>query len=228
LWHEGVFNFCNLKTRRLGMKVLAINGSPKAEGNTALALSTVLKELEAEGIVTETLHIGNKPVRGCLGCGACMKKGDCKCVIPDGANEWIAKMVDADGILLGSPVYYAGINGTLKSFLDRAFYVAAGAGYRMRLKVGAGVVVARRAGTTASLDQLNKYFTIAEMLVPSSNYWNLAHGAAPGEAADDAEGLQIMRILGRNMAWLMKCVEWGRHNLPTPLREEKIKTNFIR
>lgn len=210
------------------MKVLAINGSPKAEGNTAAALKTALKELEAEGFMTEILHIGNKPFRGCVACGQCARKGDCKCAIDDGANELIAKMVDADGILVGSPVYYAGINGALKCFLDRAFYVAGAAGSRMRLKVGAGVVVARRAGTTAALDQLNKYFTIAEMIVPSSNYWNMAHGAAPDEALGDAEGMQVMRLLGRNMAWLMKCLEWGRHNLPLPKREDKIKTNFIR
>ena len=210
------------------MKVLAINGSPNANGNTALALDTVLKELEKEGISTEVIQIGNKPVRGCIACGTCIEKGDCKCVLADGANVWISKMVEADGLLLGSPVYYSGVNGTLKSFLDRAFFVTSAAGRKMRLKVGAAVVAVRRSGGTATFDQLNKYFTISEMLVPTSNYWNVIHGMALEEAQGDAEGLQVMRVLGKNMAWLMKLVDYGKRNLPPPAIEEKIFTNFIR
>jgi len=210
------------------MRVLAINGSPKSEGNTALALRTVMKELEADGIETEMLHIGNKAVRGCLGCGRCAETKDGRCALKDDANAWIADMVAADGLLLGSPVYYAGINGTLKCFLDRAFYVAGASGRKMRLKVGASVVAVRRAGSSAALDQLNKYFTISEMLVPSSCYWNMAHGRAPGEAAGDDEGLQTMRVLGRNMAWLMKIVEFGKGKFPPPPPEDKVFTNFIR
>lgn len=207
------------------MNVLVVNGSPKTTGNTALALETVTKELVAEGISTELANIGDKAFRGCVGCGKCATKGDGKCVFDDGANEWIAKMAAADGVLVGSPVYYAGINGTLKCFLDRAFFAA---GSRMRLKVGAGVVAVRRAGSSAALDQINKYFSISEMLIPTSNYWDMVHGAAPGEGQGDAEGLQTMRILGRNMAWLLKLVDYGRKNMPPPVRETKIRTNFIR
>ena len=207
------------------MKVLAINGSPKLDGNTFIALDTVLKELEKEGISTEVIHLGGKAVHGCIACFKCRESGDGRCVLKDGANEWIAKMVEADGLLLGSPVYYAGINGTLKSFLDRAFFAA---GSSMRLKVGAGIVAVRRAGSSTALDQLNKYFSISEMLVPASNYWNMAHGMMPGEVQGDSEGLQIMRVLGRNMAWLMKLVEYGRKNLPPPEPESKVMTNFIR
>ncbi|OGV63721.1 MAG: FMN reductase [Lentisphaerae bacterium RIFOXYB12_FULL_65_16] len=210
------------------MRVVAINGSPKKDGNTALALQTVMKELESEGISTELIHIGNKAVRGCLACGRCAETKNGTCAIPDAANEWIAAMFAADGVLLGSPVYYSGINGTMKSFLDRAFCVAGASGRKMRLKVGAAVVAARRSGASTAVDQLNKYFTIAEMLMPCSSYWNIVHGRAPGEAAGDAEGLQIMRVLGRNMAWLMKLVDFGKGHIPPPPMEDRILTSFIR
>ena len=210
------------------MKVLAINGSPKKDGNTALALRTVMGALEAAGVSTELIHIGDKAVRGCVCCGRCAETKDGKCALKDGANEWIAKMLAADGLLLGSPVYYSGINGTMKSFLDRAFYVSGSSGRKMRLKVGAAVVAVRRAGASVAFDQLNKYFTISEMLVPSSNYWNIIHGRAPGEAAGDDEGLQTMRVLGGNMAWLMKLIEFGKGHVEPPPMEEKIFTNFIR
>ena len=210
------------------MKVLAINGSPKKNGNTAFALQTVLGELERAGIQTETVHVGIKAIRGCIACGSCARSQDSSCALDDGANEWIKKMIEAEGIVIGSPVYYAGINGTLKSFLDRAFYVAGANGRKMRHKVGAGVVVARRGGTTASLDQLNKYFTIAEMLMPSSNYWNMIHGAAPNEATGDLEGVQTMRVLGQNMAWLLKVLDYAKGHVPEPEAEQKVFTNFIR
>ncbi len=207
------------------MKVLAINGSPKPNGNTFLALETVSKELEAGGIEVERLHIGNKPVRGCVSCFKCKENGDFKCVIKDSANEWMEKMAAADGLLIGSPVYYAGINGTLKCFLDRAFFAV---GSKMRLKVGAGIVAVRRGGSSTAVDQLNKYLTISEMILPASKYWNMVHGMAPGEAQGDAEGIQVMRVLGKNMAWLMKLVDYGKRNFPPPEAEAKEMTNFIR
>ncbi len=210
------------------MKVLAINGSPKKDGNTSFALRVVASELEAAGIETETIHVGGKALRGCVACGRCAETMDGNCVIDDGANEWIAKMIEADGLLLGSPVYYAGVNGTMKSFLDRAFFAASSRCRRMRLKVGASVVAVRRAGASATLDQLNKYLTISEMIVPSSNYWNVIHGMAPTESADDDEGVQTMRVLGRNMAWLMKVIEAGKAHVEPPPLEEKVFTNFIR
>jgi len=210
------------------MKVLAINGSPHKEGNTNLALKTVMQELEAEGIETELLHIGNKAVRGCISCGRCIKEKDCKCSINDDVNGWIQKMIAVDGLLLGSPVYYSGINGTMKAFLDRAFYVSTAAGRKMRHKVGAAVVAVRRAGAVPAVDQINKYFTISEMLMPASNYWNMVYGMTPGESAGDLEGLQTMKVLGRNMAWLMKVLEYSKGHVAAPALEQKTLTNFIR
>ncbi len=210
------------------MKVIAINGSPRNNGNTFNALNTVLQELEKEGINTEIIHVGNKLIHGCISCGKCFETTDCRCVFNDGVNEIIQRMIEADGILLGSPVYYAGINGTMKSFLDRAFFASAGGGRPFRLKVGAAVVAVRRGGASETFDQLNKYFCISEMIVPGSNYWNQIHGLMPGESNGDAEGLQTMRVLGRNMAWLLKLMEYGKAQVPAPPEEEKIHTNFIR
>jgi multimeric flavodoxin WrbA len=210
------------------MKVLAINGSPHVKGNTSIALGAVMEELEKEGINTELITVGNRTIKGCVACGRCTSEKDCKCSINDDVNVWIQKMVEADGILIGSPVYYAGINGTLKAFLDRAFYVAGAGGRKMRHKVGAAVVAVRRAGGVPAVDQLNKYFAISEMLMPTSNYWNMAYGWTPGEAEKDDEGLQTMRVLGRNMAWLLKVLDCAKGQIQPPAAEQKILTNFIR
>lgn len=209
------------------MKVIAINGSPKAEGNTYHALKMVAEQLEKEGISTEIIHVGNKNIRGCLACGGCAKNQDEKCVINDEVNDIIQKMKDADGIVIGSPVYYASIAGAMKSFLDRAFYVAgAGNDGLFRHKVGASVAVARRSGEVATFDHLNHYFTVSEMFVVPSRYWNVIHGRMPGEALQDEEGVQTMRVLAKNMAFLMNSIEQNKENLP--LKEDKIMTNFIR
>lgn len=209
------------------MKVIAFNGSPKKEGNTYHAIRMVTKELEKEGIEVEIIHVGNKIIRGCLACNACARNKNGKCIIDnDEVNEWIQKMKEADGIILGSPVHYSAIGGTMKSFLDRAFYVANGG--MLRHKVGATVVAVRRSGGVTTFNQLNNYINYAEMLMPSSNYWNVIHGTAPGEATEDEEGRQIMRVLGQNMAWLMKLVENGKQTVKEPERENKVFTNFIR
>lgn len=210
------------------MKVLAINGSPNENGNTFFAISVVLQELEKEGIETETLTVGNKDVRGCIACGTCVSEGNCRCIFDDGMNEWILKMVEADGIILGSPVYFSGVNGTMKSFLDRAFFVTAVSGRPLRHKVGAAVVAVRRSGGIPTFEQLTRYFCFSEMLMPASNYWNVIHGMMPGEAAGDEEGIQTMRILGQNMAWLLKLIEHGKGHIQPPAGENKILTNFIR
>lgn len=208
------------------MKVVAINGSPHAEGNTYLALKMVTDELERQGVETEILHVGNKNIRGCLACGGCAKNKNEKCVIDDYVNEAIQKMKAADGIIIGSPVYYATISGTMKCFLDRAFYVAGANGGLFRHKVGASVVAVRRSGEVATYDHLNHYFTIGEMFLPSSNYWNVIHGRLPGEVLQDEEGIQIMRILGKNMAFLLNAVAQNKDKLPE--KEAKIMTNFIK
>lgn len=208
------------------MHVIAFNGSPKADGNTHQAIKIVTDELEKEGISTEIIHIGNKVIRGCIACGGCVKNQNEKCVINDEVNDLIQKMKNADGIIISSPVYYASIAGTMKCFLDRAFYVCGANGNLLRHKVGASVVAVRRAGAVATFDHLNHYFTITEMLTPGSNYWNLAHGRMPGEIVNDTEGIQTMRVLGKNMAWLIKQLKSG--NTIEPERENKIYTNFVR
>lgn len=208
------------------MNVVAINGSPKEKGNTYHTLKVVTDELEKEGISTEIIHIGNKSIRGCICCGACSRNQNEKCAIDDEVNAIIQKMKVADGILLGSPVYYASISGTMKCFLDRAFYVAGANGGLFRHKVGASVVAVRRSGEMATFDHMNHYFTIAEMFMPSSNYWNVIHGRTPGEALKDEEGVQTMRILGKNMAYLIKQLKTG--NAIPPKQEQKIMTSFIR
>ncbi|HBX22216.1 MAG TPA: flavodoxin family protein [Desulfotomaculum sp.] len=210
------------------MKVVAFNGSPNNEGNTYHALKIVTEALETEGIETEIVHVGNKSLRGCLACGQCRKKRDEKCITDDEVNEWIQKFKAADGVILGSPVHYASIGATMKAFLDRAFYVAGNNGGIFRHKVGAAVVAVRRSGGMAAFDQLNHYLTYSEMLIPTSNYWNIIHGTRPGEALQDQEGVQIMRILGKNMAWLLKLVENGNGSVPIPEQEKKVMTNFIR
>lgn len=209
------------------MKVVAINGSPKANGNTALALKTVGAELQAQGIEFEILQVGGKVIRGCIGCGACSKSRDEKCVFTDDiVNEYLQIMKAADGILLGSPVYFADMSGTLKCFLDRVFYVSGANGNLFRHKVGASVAAVRRAGGVPTLDQLNKYILYAEMVMPGSTYWNMLYGRVPGDGDSDGEGLQTMRSLGQNMAWIMKLVQAGKAAAPVKL--EKVTTNFIK
>jgi multimeric flavodoxin WrbA len=210
------------------MKVVAFNGSPNREGNTWHALKMVTLELEQEGIETEIVHVGNKVIRGCTACGQCFKNRNEQCVLPgDEVNEWIQKMKQADGIILGSPVHYAAIAGTMKSFLDRAFYVTSVNNGMLRHKVGAAVVAVRRSGGLPTFDQLNNFLNYSEMLMPTSNYWNVIHGRSPGEVTQDTEGVQIMRVLGRNMAWLMKLVEHGKGTITPPEREAKTYMNFI-
>jgi multimeric flavodoxin WrbA len=208
------------------MKVLLINGSPKKEGCTYTALSEVAQELEKNGIDTEIFHIGTKAIHGCMGCGMCAKNGNHQCIYTeDSVNEAILKVKEADGVIFGSPVHYAGASGALTSFLDRLFY----AGYPMAHKPGAAVASCRRGGATATLDQINKYFAFAQMPIVSANYWNMVHGNTPDEVRKDEEGLQTMRILGRNMAWMLKCIEAGKAaGIEAPVSEPKIKTNFIR
>lgn len=189
------------------MKVLLINGSPKLKGCTYTALNEIAKELEAENIETEIFHIGNQPIRGCIGCGGC--KSNNRCVFNDDTvNKAIEKVTEADGIIFGSPVHYAAASGSLTSFLDRLFY--AYGGKFLAYKPGAAIVSCRRGGSTAAFDQLNKYFTISNMPIVSSQYWNMVHGNTPDEVKQDLEGMQIMRTLGRNMAWLLKSINVGK------------------
>jgi multimeric flavodoxin WrbA len=211
------------------MKVVAFNGSPRKEGNTWHALKMVTAELEAAGIATQIVTVGDKAVRGCIACGMCAKNQNQQCVLPgDEVNQWIQLMKEADGILLGTPVHYASMSGAMKSFLDRAFYVAGMNGGLFRHKVGAAVVAVRRSGGIPAFDQLNNFLMYSEMLIPTSNYWNVIHGRMPGEATQDEEGVQIMRVLGRNMAWLLQLVEHGQGAVTPPPREPKTYMHFIR
>ena len=205
------------------MKVLLINGSPKDNGNTALALLEMAKVFEVEGVETEMIHVGNKPIRGCVACGQCARLG--KCVFDDVVNEVARKFEAADGIVVGSPVYYAGPNATVTALLDRLFYSS---GFDKSMKVGAAVAVCRRGGSSAAFDRLNKYFTISGMPVASGYYWNSVHGMTPGEAVQDAEGLRNMRMVARNMAFLIKSIALGREKYGLPVREAGEMTNFIR
>lgn len=205
------------------MKVLIINGSPRANGNTAIALQEMVKVFEEEGVEAEIVQVGDKAIRGCTACKACYETD--MCVFDDIVNEVAPKFKECDGMVIGSPVYYGSANGTLISFLDRLFYST---GFNNTMKVGASVVVARRGGASSSFDELNKYFTIAGMPVASSQYWNSVHGNAEGEAAQDLEGLQTMRTLARNMSFLMKSISLGKEKYGIPEREPRIDTNFIR
>ncbi|HIS63188.1 MAG TPA: flavodoxin family protein [Candidatus Scybalomonas excrementigallinarum] len=205
------------------MKVLLINGSPRKEGNTYLALREMEKIFEQEQVESEIIHIGNKPIRGCIACRVCAQKG--KCVFDDCVNEIAPKFQEADGIIIGSPVYYASANGTLVSFLDRLFFSTP---FDKTMKVGASVVVARRGGLSSTFDELNKYFTICGMPIASGQYWNSVHGREIGEAAEDAEGLQGMRTLARNMSFLMKAIALGKEQFGLPKKEEFQRTDFIR
>ena len=206
------------------MKVLLLNGSPHEKGCTYRALTEVAGALTNEGIETEIVHIGNQAIHGCIGCGKCAAAG--RCVFKgDPVNAFLDKMEHADGLVVGSPVYYASANGSLYSFLDRLFY----SGSCFAFKPAAAVASARRAGTTATLDSLNKYFTISQMPVVSSQYWNMVHGNSPEEVEQDLEGLQVMRTVGKNMAWLLHCIEAGKAaGITTPEPEQRLRTNFIR
>lgn len=206
------------------MKVLLVNGSPRAAGCTFTALSEVAETLQEEGIGTEIFQLGTKPVQDCIACMKCRELQ--KCVFDDVANELIEKAKGADGFVFGTPVYYAHPSGRVQSVLDRAFYAG---GYAFACKPGAAVVSARRGGTAASFDVLNKYFGIASMPVVSSTYWNMVYGKTPDEVRQDAEGMQTMRNLGRNMAYLLKCMEAGRAaGIAFPAQENSVRTNFIR
>lgn len=205
------------------MKVLLLNGSPKANGNTFTALNEMCKVFAEEGIETQIVHIGNKVIRGCVSCGSCGQKG--ACVFDDEVNQVARLFEEADGLVLGSPVYYASANSTLTALCDRLFYSSH---FNKTMKVGASVAVARRGGITATYDQLNKYFGISGMPIASGQYWNGVHGNAPGQAVEDTEGMQQMRTLAKNMAFLMKSIALGKEKFGIPEKEPTVFTNFIR
>ncbi|MEG6523515.1 flavodoxin family protein [Desulfotomaculum sp. 1211_IL3151] len=206
------------------MKVILVNGSPHANGCTFTALTEVADTLNIHGIETEIVQVGTKPISGCLGCGVCMKKGNC--FMDDEVNIFLGKAKDADGFVFGSPVHYAAASGHLTSFLDRVFF---GKSDQFANKLGAAVVSCRRGGASSAFDQINKYFTISNMPIVSSQYWNQVHGNTPEEVKQDLEGMQTMRTLGHNMAWLLKCIEAGKNaGISLPQREPKTATNFIR
>lgn len=205
------------------MKVLMINGSPRNNSNTGLAFSEMERIFKSEGIDTEIIQIGNKDIRGCIACLSCVQNG--KCVFNDIVNELAPKFEEADGLVIGSPVYYASANATLIALLDRLFYSTH---FDKTMKVGASVAVARRGGCSSTFDELNKFFTIAGMPVASSQYWNSVHGRLPGEASQDEEGMQTMRALARNMTFLMKSIALGKEKYGLPQKEERTATNFIR
>lgn len=206
------------------MKVILVNGSPKANGCTFTALSEVASALEKNGIETEIFHVGKDPIIGCMGCGGCSKLG--KCVYNDSVNAFVEKAKTADGFIFGSPVHYAAASGMLTSFLDRAFY--SGKPY-FEYKPGAAIVSCRRGGATAAFEQINKYFTISNMPIVSSQYWNMVHGSKPEDVKQDLEGMQTMRTLGNNMAWILKTIEAGKKaGIDKPEKEPKVTTSFIR
>ena len=205
------------------MKVLMLNGSPRAGGNTATALREMEQVFQAEGVETEIVQVGSQQVRGCVACGGCAKLG--RCVYDDAVNQLAPKFEACDGLVVGSPVYYASANATLVALLTRLFYSTP---FDKSMKVGASVVAARRGGLSATFDELNKFFTISGMPVASSQYWNSIHGREPGQAAQDKEGLQTMRVLARNMTFLMKSIQLGKDAYGLPEKEEPIRTHFIR
>jgi multimeric flavodoxin WrbA len=205
------------------MKVLMINGSPRSKGNTAIALHEMEKIFAENGVKTENICIGSKAIRGCIACGNCARNG--RCVFDDIVNETAPKFEACDGLVIGSPVYYASANATLVAFLDRLFYSTH---FDKTMKVGASVVAARRGGLSSAFDELNKFFTISGMPVASGQYWNSIHGRGPGEGLQDAEGLQSMRTLARNMIFLMKSIALGKEAYGLPEKEEHQYTNFVR
>ena len=210
------------------MKVLAFNGSPRANSNTGYALETAAKPLRGRGIEVEIIQVGNKALRGCIACGKCRKTQNMQCAIDDELNSILLKAKDIDGIIIGSPVHYAGIGGTMKSFLDRFFYVCSANGNILRHKVGASVCSVRRSGGVVTYDCLNHFLTISEMVVASGNYWPAIHGTAPGESDQDAEGVQTLSVLGENMAWLLELIENGKGRVEEPAQQAKEMMNFIR
>ncbi len=204
------------------MKVLILNGSPHSRGNTAISLQEMVKVFEAENIDVEMINVGDKAIRGCISCSYCGEAGEC--VFDDEVNEIAEKFREADGLVLGTPVYYACVNGTLEALLQRLFYSSS---FDKTMKVGASVVIARRGGCSATFDALNKFFTISGMPVASSQYWNSVHGGSAGEVNEDAEGLQTVRVLARNMSFLMKSIALGKEKFGLPEKEEHLWTNFI-
>ena len=208
------------------MKVIAINGSPRTNGNTSTALRAMTDELERQGIETETIQIGKQSIHGCIACGHCSKSEGNRCVFADdGVNEITQKMRNADGFILGCPTYYAGIPGTMKSFLDRVFFTSS---RYFRGKVATSAAVVRRAGGVDVMHQLNNYLNLAQVVIPPSQYWTIAYGRLPGEAAGDGEGMQTLTKNARSMAWLLKLIEHGKDVLPLPEDEQRIMTSFIR
>lgn len=205
------------------MKTIIINGSPRSNGNTAVALREMERVFVAEEIETETIHVGHLPIRGCIGCRKCKKDG--RCAFDDIVNEAAQKFRECDGMVVGTPVYYAGANSTLTAFLTRLFYST---NFDKRMKVGVCVTAARRSGSTATFDEINKFFAISGMPVASGQYWNGVHGSVPGEALQDKEGMQMMRSLAKSMTFLMKSIELGKETYGLPVPEERIRTNFIR
>lgn len=204
------------------MKVLIINGSPRTNGNTQIAINELTKEFEQENIEVKNIEIGTKDIRGCIACGTCYKTG--KCVFNDLVNDGIELLKEVDGVIIASPVYYASANGSLISFLDRMFYANH---TDLTMKVGASVAVARRGGASSTFDELNKYFTISGMPIASSYYWNSVHGRDKGEAQEDKEGLYTMRMLAKNMIFLMKAIALGKEKYGLPVKEQRVVTNFI-
>lgn len=208
------------------MKVIAINGSPRKEGNTAMALEIMLEELRKEGIEVETIHIGSEAIHGCIGCGYCSNSKENVCVFKDDiVNEVAKKMRNADGFILASPTYYAGIAGTMKSFLDRVFYTSSS---YFKYKVATSISVVRRAGGVDVIHQLNNYLNLAETVIPPSQYWTVAYGAKKGEVVQDDEGIQTIRRNAISMAWLLKVIDNGKEIIPIPKEEDHVRTNFIR
>lgn len=206
------------------MKVILVNGSPHEKGCTHRALLEIENTLKAGGVDTEILWLGTAPISGCRGCLACAKLG--RCVLDDIVNEFAAKLIEADGLVFGSPVHYAAASGAITSFMDRLFYAY---GKKMAGKPACAVFSCRRGGASASFDQLNKYFTISSMPIVAGQYWNMVHGSTPSDVEQDGEGLQVMRSLGRNMAWLLSCIEAGKEKgIHFPEKEAPIRTNFIR
>ena len=208
------------------MKVIAINGSPRTNGNTTMALRAMTDELERQDIETETIQIGKQNIHGCIGCGHCFKSEGNKCVFTDDlVNETAQKMRDADGFILGCPTYYAGIPGTMKSFLDRVFFTSS---RYFRGKVATSAAVVRRAGGVDVVHQLNNYLNLAQIVIPPSQYWTIAYGRDKGEVAGDGEGMQTLLKNARSMAWLLKLIEAGKDTIPLPENEQRVVTNFIR
>ncbi|SEH33643.1 flavodoxin family protein [Selenomonas sp. KH1T6] len=205
------------------MKVMMVNGSPKPKGNTAAALEEMRKIFEAAGVETEMVHVGNKPIRGCIACQKCSETG--KCVFDDLVNETASLFEECDGLVVGTPVYYASANATVIAYLDRLFFSTH---FDKTMKVGASVVVSRRGGSSSTFDEMNKYFTISGMPVAPSQYWNMVYGLEPGDAAKDAEGMQTMRTLARNMVFLMQSIALGKEKYGLPEKEPWTPTHFIR